>query len=129
MTEKTIELELPLLLPGVEAEQDGCLERLEAALENREGILRSHLERDTTPVQLCLHYDPTVVSVDDVRRVAERAGAGIVDRYHHERLPVEGMDCSDCALVFLISRIILSTSSPLTTSASFFDSIFFRLSL
>jgi len=99
MTEKTLELEIQMLLPGVEHERDGCVERLEAALRRRKGILHSHIELDKEPVQLCLHYDPAVVSIDDVRRMAEREGAGILNRYHHERLTVEGMDCSDCALV------------------------------
>jgi hypothetical protein len=42
--EQTIELEVPLLLPGVEAEDDACLRRLEAALENQAGLTRAHVE-------------------------------------------------------------------------------------
>lgn len=99
MTETTIELEIPLLLPGIQDDRDDCLKRLEAALQDRKGISRSHLELEKSPVQLCLHYDPAVVSMEDVRRLAERSGAGIIGRYHHERVPIEGMDCSDCAVV------------------------------
>jgi Cd2+/Zn2+-exporting ATPase len=99
MTEKTLELGFPLLLPGVEDGQDGCLDRLEAALQNRRGILRAHLEREKSPIQLCLHYDPSILTIDDVRRIAQRAGADIANRYLHDMIPVEGMDCSDCALV------------------------------
>ncbi|MCJ7569657.1 MAG: cadmium-translocating P-type ATPase, partial [Anaerolineales bacterium] len=99
INEKTIELEIQVLLPGVDDDHDGCIDRLEAALQERKGILRAHLERDKSPVQLCLHYDPELVSLGDVKRLAERDGAGIVNRYHHERVAVEGMDCSDCALV------------------------------
>jgi Cd2+/Zn2+-exporting ATPase len=99
MTEKTIELDIPLLLPGVEDEQDKCLSRLEASLRNQKGIQRSHLEREKSPVDLCLHYDPNILSLADVKRLAKRAGADIVNRYHHEIISIEGMDCSDCALV------------------------------
>lgn len=99
MTEKTIELEIPLLLPGVEDEQDKCLSRLETSLQNQKGIQRSHLEREKTPVDLCLHYDPNILSLADVKRLARRAGADIINRYHHEIINIEGMDCSDCALV------------------------------
>jgi Cd2+/Zn2+-exporting ATPase len=99
MTEKTIELEIPLLLPGVEDEQDPCLARLETWLQNQKGIRRSHLEREKSPVDLCLHYDPNVLTLADVKRLAKRAGADITNRYHHEMIPIEGMDCSDCALV------------------------------
>jgi Cd2+/Zn2+-exporting ATPase len=99
MTEKTIELEIPLLLPGVEAEDDLCLARLETALQDRKGLRRVHLERDTRPVRLCLHYDPDVIPLGQVERLASRVGAQIANRYHHALIPIEGMDCSDCSIV------------------------------
>ncbi len=99
MSEKTIELEIPLLLPGVQEEDDECLNRLENALQNQKGLQRTHLERDKQPVMLCVHYDPNTISMADVRRLAERTGARIVNRYHHDLLAIEGMDCSDCAKV------------------------------
>jgi Cd2+/Zn2+-exporting ATPase len=99
MAEETIQIEIPLLLPGVEDEHDRCLHRLEGALKNQKGIVKAHLETEHTPVDLCLHYDPNLLSLAEVRRLAERAGAQIVERYHHAMLDVEGMDCSDCALV------------------------------
>ena len=73
--EKTIELEIPLLLPGVGDEKDECLNRLEASFQNQKGILRAHLEREKSPVDLCLHYDPNLLTLSDVKRLAERAGA------------------------------------------------------
>jgi Cd2+/Zn2+-exporting ATPase len=97
--ENTVELEIPLLLPGVEDEQDECLKRLEISLQGQRGISRAHLERDKSPVDLCLHYDPNVLSLVQVKRLAERAGAQIINRYQHVMLPIAGMDCSDCALV------------------------------
>lgn len=99
MSEKTLELDIPLLLPGVEADDDACLNRLEAALQNQKGLRRAHLERDKRPACLCLHYDPDAITLADVKRLAERAGAQIVNRYHHELIPIEGMDCSDCVKV------------------------------
>jgi Cd2+/Zn2+-exporting ATPase len=97
--EKTIEIEIPLLLPGVQDDKDACLNRLEASLQNHRGILRAHLERDQSPVDLCLHYDPNLLSLPDVKRIAERAGAELSNRYYHANIPIEGMDCSDCSLV------------------------------
>jgi Cd2+/Zn2+-exporting ATPase len=99
MTEKTIELEIPILLPGIEDQKDECLARLETSLQNQRGIQRSHLEREKSPVDLCLHYDPNILSLADVKRLAKRAGAEIINRYHHEVIDIEGMDCSDCAIV------------------------------
>ncbi|MCC7118787.1 MAG: cadmium-translocating P-type ATPase [Anaerolineales bacterium] len=97
--EQTIDIDIPLLLPGVENEKDECLARLETALQNKKGIFRAHVERDKTPIDLCLHYDPNLLTLSDVKRFAELAGAQIVNRYHHEAIPIENMDCSDCSLV------------------------------
>ena len=99
MTERTVELQIPILLPGVEDEKDKCLTRLDKTLAAQKDILRSHLENDKQPLDLCLHFDPNLLSLADVRRLAENAGAQIVNRYHHSLIPIEGMDCSDCALV------------------------------
>ena len=97
--EKTIELEIPILLPGINDDQDQCLTRLETTLSNHKGIVRAHLEREKTPVGLCLHYDPNSLNPSEVKRMAMKAGAQIVNRFHHDSIPVEGMDCSDCAIV------------------------------
>ena len=97
--EKTIELEIPLLMPGIENDKDECLNRLEASFQNYKGILRAHVERDKSPVDLCIHYDPNQLTLSDVKRLAERAGAQIINRFHHESIPIENMDCSDCSLV------------------------------
>jgi Cd2+/Zn2+-exporting ATPase len=99
MAEKNIEIDLQLLLPGVEAENDACISRLETSLRERKDLNRAHIERDKSPVTLCLHYDPDVLTLEEVKHLAERAGAKIINRYHHALIPIEGMDCSDCALV------------------------------
>jgi len=117
MNETTIKLEIPLLLPGVEDKNDGCLAHLEAALQNQKGISRVHLEREKTPVNLCLHYDPNLLSIEKVRRMAEQAGAGLVNRYHHVLLPIEGMDCSDCATV--IEHSLSRMDGVLAANASY----------
>ncbi len=98
--EKTIELEIRSLLPGIESDQDSCIKRLEAALQNQREMQKAHLEKsDDGEVKLCLHYDPEKTSVTVVKRLAERAGVEIINRYKHEVISIHGMDCSDCALV------------------------------
>lgn len=99
MSEKTLELEIPLLLPDVENEDDACLARLESALQHYKGIQRAHLKRDKRPVLLCLHYDTNAISLENLRRIAERAGTQIANRYHHDLIKIDGMDCSDCVTV------------------------------
>jgi len=94
-----LELDIPILLPHVENERDQCLARLQDALAAKRGIDRVHIHNDRAPAQLCLHYDSNVVSLAEVQRIAERAGAAVTNRYHHDLLELDGMDCGDCALV------------------------------
>ncbi len=96
--EVTAELDLQLVLPGLPSD-DACVDRLERALAAQRGVLQAHVEREKTPITLCLHYNPDVLSLAEVERLGKRAGASIGERYRHEILTVDGMDCSDCALV------------------------------
>jgi Cd2+/Zn2+-exporting ATPase len=98
MTEHTIELDIPLLLPQIENGQDECLEWLVTFLHNRKGILKAHLKQDLSPVALCIHYDPEQVPLASVRRLAQEAGASFTERYRHESLPFTGLDSADAAL-------------------------------
>jgi len=99
MNEKTVELNIPGLMPGLASDQDECLVLLENDLNQRRGIQRAHLLRDQIPAGLCLHYDPVEISVDEVRNLAGHAASKITHRFQHKDLSVVGMDCSDCALV------------------------------
>lgn len=99
MTESTLQLDLPVLLPGVADERDGCVERLNAQLAALKGIQKAHIERSNGQATVCLHYDPNLLSLEAVQRLAQRAGAQITNRFHHIHLSIEGLDCSDCVKV------------------------------
>lgn len=91
-----IKLRLELLLPTVVDEHDACIERLEQSLSSIRGVIEAHAEGSGDERLLCVHYDPAMVTVATVSRLAADAGASISKRYRHEIIPVEGMDCSDC---------------------------------
>lgn len=99
MMESTLQLDIPVLLPGVADERDACVERLNTQLAAQKGIQQAHVERDNGEAKICLHYDPNLLSLAAVQRLAQRAGVQITTRYRHLHLPVEGIDCSDCATV------------------------------
>ena len=99
MTEQTLKIEIPLIMPGLIDQADGRLKRLEAELQNRKGVSRAHVEGEESPMILCLHYDPRGLSSDEVRHLAQRAGAAVASRYQQVFIPVDGMDCSDCVTV------------------------------
>ena len=69
MTDTALELATPLLMPGIEDNRDDCLRRLEAALQDRQGISLSHLEPAQSPIQPRVRYDPSMVSADDHRNL------------------------------------------------------------
>ncbi len=97
-TEQTLQLEIPVLLPDIEDERDQCVERLkERITDYAKGIVQAHVERKNGEALLCLHYDPNLISLEWVRKVAEEAGAEITNQYRHELLAITGMDCPDCA--------------------------------
>lgn len=97
MTEQMIKLNIPLLAPDVKDGYDDCLSRLEMALQHHKGILRAHVEHDKTPAQLCIHYDPNLISLASVQRIAEQAGSEFTQQYRHEQIPFDGMDAADAA--------------------------------
>jgi len=125
MEEKTLQLDIPLLIPGLTNHQDACLERLETSLKNQRGIQRAHVERQNDPQVLCLHYNPSLTSLEQVQRIAERAGAKIANRYRHEVIPIRGVDCSDCVTVLehSISRIdgVLDVKASYTAQKIFIE--------
>ena len=96
--EAALQLDVPVLLPGVDDPEDGCVHRLEERLRAQTGIKNVHLDRDElNRVVLCLHFDPNLVSLDKVGRLARDEGTSITKRYKHESIPVKGMDCASCA--------------------------------
>ncbi len=99
MSEATLQLEISVLLPHVADERDQCVERLQELLTRHRGVSQAHIERQNGQALICLHYDPNRLSLADVRRLAERAGAEVANRYHHALLTIEDMDCSDCVTV------------------------------
>jgi Cd2+/Zn2+-exporting ATPase len=98
LTEK-LKLDLAVLLPDVEDDRDQCVVRLQEHLTSRKGLDLVHVDRHDGTARLCLHYNPDLVTLAEVRHMAEQAGAAIANRYKHVLLTLDGMDCPDCALV------------------------------
>jgi Cd2+/Zn2+-exporting ATPase len=97
--DQKLELDIEVLLPHIAHERDQCIDKLEKDLANRRGITQAHLESKDNKFVLCLHYDPTLITLAGLQRTAQRSGANISSRYQHHLMPITGMDCSDCTLV------------------------------
>ncbi len=115
MAEK-LKLDLSLILPDIPDERDACVERLTELLQ-AEGLEKVHLVREDGSARLCLHYDPQRFSVSRVRELAQAAGAKIANRFHHESLRIDGMDCATCATV--IEHALQRTDGVLEASVSY----------
>ncbi|HHS98351.1 MAG TPA: heavy-metal-associated domain-containing protein, partial [Chloroflexi bacterium] len=96
MIEK-LKLEIPLLLPE-NGDCVDCVQRLQEALRLHKGIVEAHVDEETDPPRLCLHYDPNLISLAEVERHARQEGIAIQQRYRHRDLKLEGLDCADCAV-------------------------------
>ncbi len=95
MSAKT-KIEVALLLPQGDG-CDPCLHRLQQRVQAYRGIEVAHVDRDGEIPRFCVHYDPNLISVEYVQAIATEEGANLETRYRHETLPIEGLDCADCA--------------------------------
>ena len=93
---KTTQLELNILLPGINSDDD-CVKILTERLAHRRGIDKAHVVQEDNQAQLCLHFDPNLISLGEVKRVAQDSGATITERYRHEQIPFRGLRTADAA--------------------------------
>ncbi len=92
----TTQLDLSILLPRMDAD-DECINLLTTRLAHQRGIEKAHIVRENGDAKLCLHYDPNMISLATVQRLAHEAGAEINQRYRHEQIPFTGMHSADAA--------------------------------
>lgn len=79
-----LRLDLQLILPNIENEDDDCIRRLQERLCGRSGVTNVHVVRpDVGAPQLCLHYDPTVLTLARVRELVRASGAEVTAKYGH----------------------------------------------
>src|SRR3990167_6794001 len=89
---KKHKLSLGVVLPDEAAACDACIQRLLKALGGRPGISGAHVDRaDAAAPRLCLHYDATVVGVEDIQRLVASAGAELKAKYEHLSVPLSGL--------------------------------------
>lgn len=118
---KKLELEIDLLLPDLHGEHDKCVGKLEAELSRMHGVTKAHLEKKDNKFLLCMHYDPALLRLSDLRRAAQNAGADLSNRFQHRSFVLLGMDCSDCTQVIehglkRIDGVIEASASYVTGS-------------
>jgi Cd2+/Zn2+-exporting ATPase len=89
-----IELEIDLVLPGVKDTQDDCVARLNGLIESRKGINKAHVRKEggEDSKRICVHFDPNVISVGEIRGFAIQSGAELEKQYGHLLFKTSPMD-------------------------------------
>jgi Cd2+/Zn2+-exporting ATPase len=100
-----LELSLPLLLPDNPSSQDVCVAQLQGALASKAGIIAAHITEVEGRSLLCLRYNPTVVSLSEVERLAKITGADVAARYEHGIFPLT-QRLSEDAFIAIQDRVI-----------------------
>ena len=119
--EGAVRLGLAVVLPEVRDLQDACIDRLIQLLESRDGVRRVHVvragdtvnteredsrrpslssdERPLAPDEaaLCLHYDPSRLTLGRIRALASSTGAEVTDRYAHAVVTFHLVGAEDAA--------------------------------
>ena len=113
----TREINIPVVLPGG-AECEQCIERLRVALLAVDGVQSVHV--DAARSVLSIAFDPDSLSTERLEQAAASIGVSLEERFRHENLPLEGMDCPDCArtLELAVARL----PGVLGVSVNFFAS-------
>jgi Cd2+/Zn2+-exporting ATPase len=86
-------IELSLVLPGVPDARDQCVQRISEQLRTKAGIDEAHVAEpdDGHPDRLCIHFDPSAISLAEVRELTKRTGAKLDERYGHVVRRIESM--------------------------------------
>ncbi len=99
-TEKT-RFTIQLVVPGVQSVEDRCIERFTDLIVAKRGVDAAHLVTNgSEPTgEFCVHYDPDVLSLADVRDLASRVGVELGQRYGHWYAQLEPMHASRASAV------------------------------
>lgn len=93
---KKLKLELNLVLPEID-HSDACVHFLTERLQVQSGVNYVHIARTNGYADLCIHYDPNLLSLSQIERLALTAGAAVTSQYRHEQIPLTSIDAADVA--------------------------------
>jgi len=90
---KKLEIEIPVILPGVPDEKDACVQRLIERLQYQKGLEKVHVADQTGNgiPKLCFHYNPDIISIEKIEQLARQTGAVITEKYGHKLIEAEGI--------------------------------------
>lgn len=87
---KKLQIEIPIILPNAIDEKDQCIQKLLSHLKLEDGIDQVHVN-DSSPPEICIHYNPNVIGVKKVKQIAAQNGAILTHRYQHLLVELKGI--------------------------------------
>ena len=90
--EKT-RINLDILLPEVPDERDECVNRIIRRLQFEKGIEKVHIipGNGDSKAQICFHYDPSIIAINEVEQLAKAAGVSITEHFGHLLVETSGI--------------------------------------
>ena len=104
------------LLPG-EIDEHGRTEKLVEELQARAGITRVHVRRDQSIPELCVHYEPGQIGLEEAVGLAKLTSSQVASRYQAKSWFVRGMDSSTCAAV--VEHILTRSKGVIQANVSY----------
>jgi Cd2+/Zn2+-exporting ATPase len=88
---KKLKIDLDMLLPEIPDERDACVQRVMSILQKHKGVEKVHLVpgKGQSEAKLCFHYIPDVISLEQIKRLAQEAGVNVTEQYGHLLIEVE----------------------------------------
>lgn len=93
---ETKTLDIPVILPDYYGDCERCLERLKDTVLELDGV--TGVAIDLGKQKISLTYDANLVTIERVEERTRQLGVEISEKFVHESLPLEGLDCPDCAM-------------------------------
>lgn len=87
---KKIQIELPVLLQESIDDKNQSLQNIVSELSEESGIDKVHVKESLVP-EICIHYDPEVISINKVKKIALKNGAYLGHQYGHLIIDVQGI--------------------------------------
>ena len=90
---KKIQIEIPIILPGVPDDKDPCVINFIKVIREEKGVEDVHVAESKNGIvpKLCFHYNPNQISISRIRILAKQVGTTITEQIGHQLLEVKGL--------------------------------------
>ena len=78
---KKLQIEIPILLPGVPDDKDPCVQNFMKVIREEKGVEDVHVAepKNGGVPKLCFHYNPSQISLSRIRQLAKQVGTSITE--------------------------------------------------